>query len=678
METNVKKREWVKTVAIIFLAVMLVLTFFSNTIMNHSLPEVATANVTSGTINAKIRGSGTVSANETYDVTIKQTRKVASIKVRAGQEVAAGDVLFTLEAEESDELKQAQAELESMELSYEKSLISASTEAARENRDVQKLQETYNDLLAQYHQYSTMDAKKVEREKTKAEASLKELQRELSALQKDLEKLKTDDDYVQAQSDKTTYQTECDTLKKEIDDYTSQIEELSTGKVIRSAAEIQQDILVKQNEQNSLLKEYAARIAEYEASYQEFSKIADDRQEIMDAYVQNPSLLIEKLIERGYGTTTVADEGQVQTGTDYEEVKQIAQKMLDAYDKLKDYYTKNAELENDIASLNTELKTAQESGSTQEALSKLQMQRTKAKQAQELASNMLAKATRTIESYESEIDVLDQQIEKMQGEVDSQQEAVDKLTNANTLASQVKSAKEALEDKIFEQSLSDGSALDLEAAKKAIDEKKADIEKLTQNADETEVKAKVAGTVSNIAITAGTNANAETPLMTLNLTDRGYTVKISVTADQAKKVRVGDSAELVNYWYGGDIQATLENIANDPQNPGKGRLLVFRLTGDVEPDTNLTLSIGQKSSNYDCIVPNSAIRTDSNGTFVLAITVKSSPLGNRYTATRVDVQELAKDDTNTAVSGLSSGDFVITTSTKPIEAGTQVRLVDNG
>ena len=161
METNVKKREWVKTVAIIFLAVMLVLTFFSNTIMNHSLPEVATANVTSGTINAKIRGQGTVSANETYDVTIKQTRKVASIKVKAGQEVAAGDVLFTLEAEESDELKQAQADLESMELNYEKSLIAASTEAARENREVQKLQETYNDLLAQYHQYSNKDASQI-------------------------------------------------------------------------------------------------------------------------------------------------------------------------------------------------------------------------------------------------------------------------------------------------------------------------------------------------------------------------------------------------------------------------------------------------------------------------------------------------------------------------------------
>ena len=33
-ENGKKKREWVKTAAIVFLSVMLVLTFFSNTIMN--------------------------------------------------------------------------------------------------------------------------------------------------------------------------------------------------------------------------------------------------------------------------------------------------------------------------------------------------------------------------------------------------------------------------------------------------------------------------------------------------------------------------------------------------------------------------------------------------------------------------------------------------------------------
>jgi len=63
---------------------------------------------------------------------------------------------------------------------------------------------------------------------------------------------------------------------------------------------------------------------------------------------------------------------------------------------------------------------------------------------------------------------------------------------------------------------------------------------------------------------------------------------------------------------------------------------------------------------------------------VLVVMSRSSPLGNRYIATRVDVNILASDDTNTAVSGALTGwDFVITTSTAPIDPGMQVRLVDN-
>lgn len=663
METNVKKREWVKTVAIIFLAVMLVLTFFSNTIMNHSLPEVATANVTSGTINAKIRGQGTVSANETYDVTIKQTRKVASIKVKAGQEVAAGDVLFTLEAEESDELKQAQTELESLELNYEKSLIAASTEAARENREVQKLQETYNDLLAQYHQYSTMDAKKVELEKTKAEASLKELQKDLAKAQKELSSLQTDKEYTQAQADVTKYEAEVEQLKANVKELEEKYKALENG---QSVAEQIQSMERQVNEQSALVAAKSNEVAELKKNkdYAALFTLSDDENNYMVIYVTDRPVLERKLIEI--------------LGMTSEEAATEATAMIAAYNAVAVAQNELDGLQAGLASLQqqlADLKTQQDSYTNKE---KVKAELMKAQSDLQQADGKLGLAERTVKNFEADIKKAETGVEKIQDQVDAQQDVVDKLTNANTLASQVKSAKQALEDKIFEQSLSDGSSLDLEAAKKAIDEKKADIEKLTQNADETEVKAKVAGTVSNIAITAGSNANAETPLITLNLTDRGYTVKISVTNDQAKKVRVGDNAELVNYWYGGDIQATLENITNDPQNPGKGRLLVFRLTGDVEPDTNLTLSIGQKSANYDCIVPNSAVRTDSNGTFVLAITVKSSPLGNRYTATRVDVQELAKDDTNTAVTGLSSGDFVITTSTKPIEAGTQVRLVDNG
>ena len=628
METNVKKREWVKTVAIIFLAVMLVLTFFSNTIMNHSLPEVATANVTSGTINAKIRGQGTVSANETYDVTIKQTRKVASIKVKAGQEVAAGDVLFTLEAEESDELKQAQTDLESMELNYEKSLIAASTEAARENREVQKLQETYNDLLAQYHQYSNKDASQIAKEKAAADAKLKELQADSKAAQSD---------YEVRVAEKTELEAEASELKTHIASLKAVMDK--QDEIVAAQDTLYQDQIRYLNDYNRLMElagqnpQVAMSYARYPEQFANMLTEQDLAGTTGDSKTADPKLARAQEIATAY-TTLTKDQSNIDSLTAERD------NMIYDIDGVRDYSQVESEYR--------------------------------------YAYNEYDAVKRELDSFDNETSRLKKLAEDAAQAVTDQQEVVDKLASAGTLADQVKSAKQALEDKIFEQSLSDGSSLDLEAAKKAIDEKKADIEKLTQNADETEVKAKVAGTVSNIAITAGSNANAETPLITLNLTDRGYTVKISVTNDQAKKVRVGDNAELVNYWYGGDIQATLENITNDPQNPGKGRLLVFRLTGDVEPDTNLTLSIGQKSANYDCIVPNSAVRTDSNGTFVLAITVKSSPLGNRYTATRVDVQELAKDDTNTAVTGLSSGDFVITTSTKPIEAGTQVRLVDNG
>ena len=164
---------------------------------------------------------------------------------------------------------------------------------------------------------------------------------------------------------------------------------------------------------------------------------------------------------------------------------------------------------------------------------------------------------------------------------------------------------------------------------------------------------------------------------TIDVTDRGYTLKIPVTNEQAKKVTIGEKAELVNYWWGGDdISATLESIGTDPANPSSGKQLTFRLNGAVEPGQSITLSIGQKSANYDCLVPNSAVRSDNNGSFVLLVTSKSSPLGNRYTATRVSVNVLASDDTSTAVTGLSAGDFVLTTSSKPVSSGMQVRLAD--
>lgn len=200
MENGVRKREWVKTAAIILLAVLLVLTFFSKTIMNASLPEVATQQVSSGAINARIRGQGTVEASEVYNVTIKQTRKVSSVLVKTGQEINVGDTLFVLEAEDSDELKQAETDLETLQQNYDKSLIEAGNTAAQENRDVQNARDDYNEALAIYRQYSTMDASQLATQKAAAEAKLKELQTAKTTLDNQLTKIKGEKDYTDAQA----------------------------------------------------------------------------------------------------------------------------------------------------------------------------------------------------------------------------------------------------------------------------------------------------------------------------------------------------------------------------------------------------------------------------------------------------------------------------------------------
>ena len=55
-----KRREIIKTLLIIFLTALLLLTFFSNTIMNRALAEISTERVTAGELTERIRGSGMV------------------------------------------------------------------------------------------------------------------------------------------------------------------------------------------------------------------------------------------------------------------------------------------------------------------------------------------------------------------------------------------------------------------------------------------------------------------------------------------------------------------------------------------------------------------------------------------------------------------------------------------
>lgn len=674
-ETKVSKREWVKTAAIIFLAVLLVLTFFSNTIMNATLPEVAAQQVQGGTINAKIRGSGTVGANETYDVTISQTRKISSVLVKVGQTVNAGDTLFLLEETDSDEVKTAQDELDQLELNYEKSLIDAGNNSAKENHEVQKARDAYNEALAIYHQYSTMDATRLASEQAKADAAQKAAQANYDSLQEQYTTASSDKTYTDAQAAVSEQTANIKSLQSEIDDYTSQLNDLDNGG--STTQTLQRQIEDKNAEIQQANNDLARDNVLYEADYKALLALAGDNDATAAAWAKDTKVLAQKLIENGLAT----DDPVSTPGTGSETGTTTTNALVKAQAWSLAYTTITADNEK-IATLNTELTRLQQdlataNGSVAENRSKIEAKRNEAILKQSQAQNTLNNAQNIVNQYDNNLKALKASVDQAKSTLTAAQEAATKLQNASTAAETVKSTKSALEELVFNQNLGDSSALDMQAAKKTIEEKREALEKLISSTDDLEVKAKVGGVVAAINVNAGNSIGPDSPLATLNVADRGYTIKIPVTTDQAKRVKVGDTADVVNYW-GGNVEAVLESIARDPSNPQGGSLLVFKLTGDVDPNTNLTLSIGQKSASYDALVPNSAVRTDNNGTFVLALTSKSTPLSTRYTATRVPVQVLASDDTSSAVSGIGSGEFVITTSTKPLDAGTQVKLADNG
>ena len=656
------KRGWVKNAAIVFLSIMLVLTFFSNTILNRSLPEVAARYVESGTINAKIRGSGTVTAGESYDVVLEQTRKVESVYVHVGDFVNTGDVLFLLSNSDSEELKQAQKALDSMRLAYEKTLLSMDeADYAQENRNIQKakeaLAEAQSELLESTvttdeilnAQLALRDAEKVQKELNAALADTEEYLAEASA------------EYNALEAKIEGWEEQLEVLEETIDEYKKQIKSLKNG-----SGDLEDELAESQKDLKKAKESYASLRITYGADYDALKEAAEQIAAGSDVIYQMAAIVKDR---------EAADPQKI------------------AYEKLQPVLNQVNTLEDKVAEYEA---LVDGQASVQEQIDKLDDACDDAEDELDALEDDLDDAYDTLNDLEREVEGAEFQKAFQEEQVELQADTVAQLeeqyndlkakqNDYESAKDRVESCQDTLDDLTFalaEQKKADGKLaasqqLDLDNALKEIQEQETLVAELQAESVGAEVTANVSGQISSLNVTAGRDAVAGDTLAVIEVVDRGYTVKLPVTNEQSQKVRIGDKADVTNYYWGEQLDVTLTSIITDPSNPGQGKLLVFTLNGDVSSGQNITLSVGERSANFDAVIPNSALRTDTNGTFVLVLTVKHSPLGNRYIATRVDVNVLAQDDTTAAVSGLSMGDYVITTSSKPLEAGMQVNMVEN-
>ena len=560
------RKDIIKDITIAFLAILLLLTFFSNTIMNYSLPEVAIQQIQDGTISPVIRGTGTVEAKDPYEVKVSQERVIKSVAVEVGAQVKKGDTIYYLEDKESTELVDARQKLEELMQTFETSLFSGdlSNEAINRIRNGQTL---------------TMD----------------QFQAKLKSATDRYDAAKLADEQAQAAIDEHSQSQSYTAAQYNYDEATPQYRE---AEITYRITEIDQLLESAKSDIDTTSAESAVDKAE-----------------------------------------TAKDNAKKNYGTDSQEYKDAKKKLKNAEKKLEQLKIQKAAAEEYIATL-------------EEEKNQLQLEQ--------------ANGTKDVS-----------QITTQAGQVDSdyQRQSATLQDIKNKTSLELERASTDKTELITEIS----KEIELDSQRDAIEEQKETVEKLEKESVGATITAPVDGLIAELYMKAGETTSAENPVARIQIDGKGMQTSFSVTIDQAKRLKVGDIAEPQNAWYYTDFKATLKSITADQQNPNTKKLLTFSIESpEVQNGQSVSLQIGEKSDNYDLTIPAGAVREDSNGKFILIVMSKSSPLGNRYIASRVDVEVLASDDTTAAINGSLEGDeYVITTATSPIKSGDQVRLANN-
>ncbi len=669
MNETPKNREWVKNAAIVFLAVLLVLTFFSNTIMNRSLPEVATQDVTDGAIVSKVRGSGTVTANGNNQVKMEKTRIIRAVMVKAGQEVKAGDVLFTLGEGSSEEIEALEEKIRNLQNSYNRTAVSGQvyTNYSYDERSIDNKLQAWENAMDKLAYYESKVAKAAEDsfaleqaekqvELTKAllddaEASYNE---SLAIAQNNVEEVKANVEAETAQeiSEKTAALDSALNEQQTYNEYSEKATELSEweGKIaderatvegLEEAIRVDLESIEMLDARQKLLRELYPdyeQMEEYQKNEGELSRLRSEIEAFNKEETEHNSNFIDYTAYRDYVKQIIIND-YTPAPTDYSETIAELQARLDVL------YSEGAHkelIDEAIAELN--------------AISPTTYNEAKAKyDAAVLARDNLLEKTDPMLNYDYQA-----ALNACKSAEDAYYAAVASLDQkqANDWRSQA------------------ATGVDLNATMQELDVAKKKLAELT-GTDGENITAKVAGTVTSVECNAGDKKMKDDVLCTIEVPDQGYTLSFTATNEQASRLRIGDQATVSNFYWGNEVTATLSSIKTDPKNPQNNKLLTFDLEGNVTSGSQLTISVGSKSANYDLIIPSSAIRSDSNGSFVLKVEAKNSPLGNRYIAKRVPVEVLASDDNNSAVTAeLQYGDYVITTSSAPIKNGSMVRLAN--
>ena len=292
-------------------------------------------------------------------------------------------------------------------------------------------------------------------------------------------------------------------------------------------------------------------------------------------------------------------------------------------------------------------------------------------QAEENAEQRKAQAQ---SAYDSAIQELELQKSQAEESLQAQDSARAQAYNAYESAKEQDAAAAENDKKTAEAGsyTTQSAQVDLELAKK-------ELEKLQKVQSENgEVKAPEDGVLKSSTIAAGGVTDDTASLM---FGWGGYRVKGNLTAEDLSKAETGDEVKIMVPGQGKTLKKNIGEISGNTNQQGEGQTAAGVFYAEMEEKeavygSEISYEISrQTDSSYKQVIPLSAVRKDSDGTFCLVAEEEKTVLGNEYRAKRVAVTVVEKDSTSAAItSSLGQEDKIITGSSKDIAPEDKVRL----
>jgi len=620
-----------------FLALMLVFTIVSSVANGATVARVQTDTFKSGVLTNRTTIDGQIEAEGDISIALPEGLRVETVYAKEGQRVSIGDALLRIDLEEiSDKLTTLEKDIRILKL---KIGVAESGVSGGRTDAILAAQGALDEACSDYDRL----IEKLERQNSRSGEDYQELLAALEKAEADYEKIvvKTRDNLIKAASDAVTAAEESiESTQESAADAIWQAEQtLSQAPDTRSNAE-------------STYSQALSAYANAKTNLDNAKKVLSD----LVAVDEQDLGLIAKAQEAVSDAQSIFDaagsslDAQPYSSSDYSYAKESLEITKERWkknvQKAKDAHAKAKE-ELSAEKARTDYSDEPDVISAQSAV--------------DSAKQVIKSADRDSKDsgYSQEEDIL------------TAQKAIDNAER--DLGNAQKKAIDDAKDDDVTKTQAEIDRLTYEGELEALEKQQAILENALEN--DGVILSAVDGTVLK-TMKKGSKTTADTDAVTISRSDQGFVFEGSVAKKEAKALEVGDTGKL-SYTYEGkshseEVQITSVGTPDEEGNVG----ITARLPdGSYPTGVSGDITITKKSETYDSCLPLSALRTGSNGDYVLVLREKSTVMGIERTVVAIPVTVKDKDSELMSIeSSLLYNDRVVTSANKPISEGDSVRL----